>query len=85
MALLDFKNFGKYQIWVECDNCGKNCKLAVKKGVPVGSYIAKKQLFCDYCGCLIEPKTYETDFTLKQDKNNPTVLKKEDTFKEKIW
>lgn len=52
--------FGKYEIYVKCENCGKGCSVRIKRGTSVAEAIQDKGLSCDNCGCEIEPKEYKT-------------------------
>lgn len=51
-----------YSIGVTCNNCGKKCKVLIPKGMSVKEAALDKVLKCDYCGVLIVPKEYSTEF-----------------------
>lgn len=38
-----------YQSKYECDNCGANNTLEIKKGVSISKHLQSKD--CKYCGC----------------------------------
>lgn len=61
MALMDrLKPY--YEAGMICDNCGKKCSIRIKKGTAVEEAIKNKEIKCDSCGCLIEPKEYTTQW-----------------------
>lgn len=61
MALADrLKPF--YEIGVDCKNCGKKCRIKIKKGVSVVEAIKDKSIRCENCKCIITPKEYTTQW-----------------------
>ena len=43
--------FGRYDILVTCENCGKPCTVRIKRGVTIAQAVREKTITCDNCGC----------------------------------
>ena len=55
-------NFGKYFIWVDCENCGSKVKIGVPKGTTVKDFAEMRKAKCNNCGCTIEFKEFKTEW-----------------------
>lgn len=84
MALFNLGKLGNYIIFMKCNNCDKQCEIKVKKGIPVSVYVKNKQVTCDNCGCIIDSKEYETNYSLNQDQA-AKIIEREDKLNTRRW